>query len=823
RYVAFASMASNLLSQSVSRQRHIYLLDRQTASITLVSRGAGSPGNGPSYIPQISASGKFITYYTFASNVASNMSGSKLQVVLYDVEQQVTEQVSRNASGIEGNDHSIGGMASDDGRYVSFVSYASNLVADDANNAADVFLRDRQTGEMTIISRSESGQAGNGNVAGIPNIDAAGHSVLFVSYANNLVMGDSNGVADLYIHQSLLNLAPVANAGVDQTLSCSGSLTPVTLDASASSDPEGDALSYEWIGRFGQASGVQVTVPLSLGIHQIDLNVIDTQSNSDQDSVNITVEDTVAPAITGDTFVRLEADSRSGASHLLQTNAVDNCSAVAMSVTPHLSIYPLGNTQVNVSASDSSNNRSEKQIDVVVEDTTVPVLTTPADIHAEATEVESRVNIGQASATDIFDVTLSNNAPVAFPLGNTSVTWVAKDSNGNRSAATQNITLVDTTAPELTVPADIVTEATAVNSPVELGSPQVSDIFPTTVSHNGPAAYSLGQHVVTWTARDSSGNEVSATQQVTLQDTTAPTVQAMDIQLEATAVLTPLVLAQPAANDIFPMTFNNDAPAAYALGMTYVNWLVTDSSGNQASVQQRVMVVDTRAPQITAPADVVVEAQGELTSINIGQAQADDIFLTRVWSNAPASYPLGTTVVTWYAEDSSGNLASATQNVTVADTTPPEFVLEQLKESIWPPNRKLVEVARIHSITDNYDVTPAVEINVTMDEAQRQREERRRDEHNRHSESERLSSQQGEDSHEYSAHDYRHGGYHVWRDRKDWEVEQIGDEWIVSVRAKLRGRYRERTYTINVNVTDNSGNQASREMVVTVGREKHRH
>lgn len=95
------------------------------------------------------------------------------------------------------------------------------------------------------------------------------------------------------------NRPPIADAGADQIVECqSPSGTPVVLDGSGSSDPDGDPLTYVWTGSFGTASGVMPTVLLDLGIHDIDLTVSDPSGESDTDGVTIMVEDTLAPEIS---------------------------------------------------------------------------------------------------------------------------------------------------------------------------------------------------------------------------------------------------------------------------------------------------------------------------------------------------------------------------------------------------------------------------------------------------------------------------------------------------------------------------------------------
>jgi hypothetical protein len=98
----------------------------------------------------------------------------------------------------------------------------------------------------------------------------------------------------------------------------------------------------------------------------------------------------------------------------------------------------------------------------------------------------------------------------------------------------------------------------------------------------------------------------------------------------------------------------------------------TDSSGSSSTGTFKVTIVDTMAPVVMAPADVTVEATGLQTAVAIGTATATDaVNVVNLSSDAPATYPMDTTVVTWTATDAAGNVGRATQNVTVMDTTPP--------------------------------------------------------------------------------------------------------------------------------------------------------
>jgi Bacterial Ig domain/PA14 domain/Secretion system C-terminal sorting domain/HYR domain/Bacterial protein of unknown function (DUF839) len=123
----------------------------------------------------------------------------------------------------------------------------------------------------------------------------------------------------------------------------------------------------------------------------------------------------------------------------------------------------------------------------------------------------------------------------------------------------------------------------------------------------------------------------------------------------------------------------NNAPSSFPLGITNVTWTVTDGSGNTTTANQTVIVTDTIPPTITAPAGLNLATNDgcSATGINLGTPiVSDNCLVDSVTNNAPASFPLGTTLVTWTVTDTSGNIASAVQTVTVSDTLKPVIYLQ---------------------------------------------------------------------------------------------------------------------------------------------------
>lgn len=124
---------------------------------------------------------------------------------------------------------------------------------------------------------------------------------------------------------------------------------------------------------------------------------------------------------------------------------------------------------------------------------------------------------------------------------------------------------------------------------------------------------------------------------------------------------------------------SNDAPSIYPIGTTTVTWTVTDGSGNVATATQLVTVVDQIAPTAFAPANVTATANAacEATGVELGSPIATDNCSNDlvVTNNAPATYPLGSTIVTWTITDGAGNATTVEQTVTVIDETAPVVLL----------------------------------------------------------------------------------------------------------------------------------------------------
>jgi Tol biopolymer transport system component len=217
RYVVFESRASNLVTGDTNGVRDIFLRDRLSGTTERVSvDSSGAQGNADSLHPSISPDGRYVSFDGDATNLVPGDTNAQPDVFVRDRVSGTTECVSVSTSGAQGNGVSGASSISADGRYVAFESGATNLGPLDTNGDDDVFIRDRQIGLTTRVSRSSTGGQGNGH-SSLPCISADGHYVAFTSQATNLVAGDTNASDDVFVndrHTGVTERVSVGAGGV---------------------------------------------------------------------------------------------------------------------------------------------------------------------------------------------------------------------------------------------------------------------------------------------------------------------------------------------------------------------------------------------------------------------------------------------------------------------------------------------------------------------------------------------------------------------------------------------------------------------------------
>jgi Tol biopolymer transport system component len=215
RCVAFESDANNLVANDNNKHRDIFLRDLASGTTERISvDSAGKEGNGVGIDPALSADGRFVAFESTSSNLVANDTNRWADVFVRDRQSGTTERVSVATSGAQANHVSDWLSISADGSLVVFQSYATNLVSGDLNLDSDVFVRDRALGTTTRVSVDSAGAEGDG-YSGAASIDPEGRYVAFKSSASNLVAGDTNQSADVFVRD--LATGTTVRRSVDST------------------------------------------------------------------------------------------------------------------------------------------------------------------------------------------------------------------------------------------------------------------------------------------------------------------------------------------------------------------------------------------------------------------------------------------------------------------------------------------------------------------------------------------------------------------------------------------------------------------------------
>ncbi|MCL5107597.1 MAG: hypothetical protein M1401_01725 [Chloroflexi bacterium] len=368
RYVVFSSLAGNLLAEYQSRTlSRIFVFDGATGQTSLVSAGPdGSTANGHSYRPSLSADGRYVAFDSVATNLVPEDSNGTADVFVYDRTTGQTVRASLGTGGAQADGASLTADISPDGRYVAFQSSATNLVAGDTNGAADVFVRDLQAGQTSRVSLSSGGGQASASSAS-PSLSRDGKYVAFASPAAELSPGDTNGYADIFVHERATAQTRRVTLGLDGQQANGGSLNP--------------ALSADG-GLVALASDAS--------------NLVASDDNATRDIFvySLAPVDAVPPVVTaklsgkqgengwyvGDVTVQLSADDEAGGSGVKEiiysvTGPAPAAATNKPATSVQFSISTEGATTVSYSASDNAGNLAPTNTLTVRIDKTAPTIT----------------------------------------------------------------------------------------------------------------------------------------------------------------------------------------------------------------------------------------------------------------------------------------------------------------------------------------------------------------------------------------------------------------------------------------------------------------
>jgi probable HAF family extracellular repeat protein len=464
--------------------------------------------------------------------------------------------------------------------------------------------------------------------------------------------------------------SPTAVAGPNQTVNCP---TPVTLDGSGSSEPGGSALTFKWTeGSVVLGTNSTISVSMDLGTHIITLTVTDPCGATGQANVTVQVVDTTPPTVSCPGAITVSAGANGGAavpSLLSQVSASDNC-------TPTASLLI----------------------------TQIPV------------------------------------AGTIVGLGQTPIAVTVRDAAGNSAVCNTMFTVIDTTPPVIvSVPGPTTVSA---NANCEGAVPNVvSQVVATDnctpanqlVITQSPAAGTLlgtGQHPITVTVKDASGNTATGTTSFTVTDTTPPVILSVPAPITVAAgnnceaTVPSLVGAVVATDNCTPpnqlvVTQSPAAGTLLGLGNHSIGVSVKDAAGNVATATVALTVADTTAPNIVSvPAPITVPAtnncEGVVPSV-VGAVVATDNCTAAsqlVVTQSPVAGTLlapGNYSITVTVKDAAGNTATASVPLTITGASGSSLVIYSVTATpdvLWPPDGRLVPVKVSVVVTNGCGATP---------------------------------------------------------------------------------------------------------------------
>ncbi len=308
RYVIFQSHANNLVANDTNNRPDIFVRDTQTNKTTLVSvSSGGTQGNGDSSAIGISADGRYIVFNSKASNLVNNDSNGTLSdVFVRDTQTNQTTLVSIGSSGNRGNKDTYASGISSDGRYIVFNSYADNFFANDFNNQSDVFVRDTQTSQTTLISVSYDSERVLGG-SGEAKISGNGRYVAFSSAGNNLVAGDTNNKIDVFVRDTQTNQTKLVSVGINGIQANGDSYSAdisddgryIVFRSKVSNLVVGDTNSLDDI--FVRDTQTNQTTRVSVNYNGLQGNSFSTEASISGDGGYIAFESGSSNLVTGDT------------------------------------------------------------------------------------------------------------------------------------------------------------------------------------------------------------------------------------------------------------------------------------------------------------------------------------------------------------------------------------------------------------------------------------------------------------------------------------------------------------------------------------------
>ena len=422
-----------------------------------------------------------------------------------------------------------------------------------------------------------------------------------------------------------------------------------------------------------------VTPPITTNM-TIMWTYTDAAGNMSTQTQQVTIDDTTDPVPMVTDLPTLEDCSQ--ITSLTAPTATDNCDGTIMgttNVTPPIT----ASTTITWTYTDAGNNTATQTQEVVIDDTTPPSVAGTLNEFPAQCEVAMVTDLTAPTTTDNCDsgaITATTDA--AFPItSTTTITWTYTDAAGNTAMQTQQVTIMDTTDPvpmETDLPAlEGCSQVTSLTAPIATDNCDGTIMGTTTVTPPITASTTI-----TWTYSDAAGNAVTQMQEVVVNsDVLIPDLPSLPILTEQCRIA---ALSSPTAKNCSGNTIT--ATTTTNLPITTnstITWMYSDA-GNTATQTQEVMIMDTMNP---VPDNTLsaLTAAGSLAQADVTVPTATDNCDGQIMASPDVTFPITSdTTITWTYTDAAGNIATQTQQVTITEA--PLNAAEDAVEAIIFPN-----------------------------------------------------------------------------------------------------------------------------------------
>ncbi len=432
--------------------------------------------------------------------------------------------------------------------------------------------------------------------------------------------------------------------------------------------------------------------PFSVGEHTITWTVEDVNGNTEICLQTLIVTENQLPVINcpADVLVNTDADLCTASGVDLGTpTTFDNCDILSVT-NDAVEPFSVGVHTITWTVEDVNGNTEICEQTLTVADLQLPEIVCPANVSANTDTdlcTASGVVLGNPATSDNCGVLTSfNDATEPYPVGVTTIIWTVEDVNGNFNTCQQTVTVTDNQIPEMVCPGSVSVNTDAnlcTASGVDLGTPSSSDNCDIlSVTNDAVEPFSVGEHTITWTVEDVNGNTEICLQTLIVTENQLPVINCpADVLVNTDADLctaSGVDLGTPTTFDNCDiLSVTNDAVEPFSVGVHTITWTVEDVNGNTEICEQTLTVADLQLPEIVCPSHVSVNTDTDLctaSGVELGDASTgDNCGVLNSYNDAPETYPVGITIVTWTVQDVNGNANTCEQTVTVNDAQLPSI------------------------------------------------------------------------------------------------------------------------------------------------------